>query len=117
MPLAPAQHEHQNEAFGGDHFETKTRIGNLFRHLRALIMNRLQPRPALSKGCLNPASSDTRELSGASSAFPFVCKGSGGDPHSPEWYQANVRECLAATRTRRTLSHSFALQGNMLFAL
>ncbi|CAM9262728.1 unnamed protein product, partial [Hapterophycus canaliculatus] len=46
-------------------------------------------RPALSKGCLNPASSNTRDFSGGSSAFPFVCKGSGGESHDPEWYRAN----------------------------
>eukprot|EP00752_Nemacystus_decipiens_P017496 g15685.t1 len=46
-------------------------------------------RPALSKGCLNPGSKDSRDFTSSSSAFPFVCRGSRGEAHDPEWYQAN----------------------------
>lgn len=51
-------------------------------------------RPALSKGCLNPGSKDSRDFASSSSTFPFVCRGSGGEAHDPEWYQANVRTGL-----------------------
>ena len=45
-------------------------------------------RPAVSKGSLNPALSflrNPKEEDGAK--FPWVCKGSGGDPMPPSWYE------------------------------
>ncbi|CAM9798983.1 unnamed protein product [Ectocarpus fasciculatus] len=46
-------------------------------------------RPALSKTCLNPGAKGSRDFSCSSSEFPFVCKGSGGEAHAPEWYKDN----------------------------
>ncbi|CAM9894246.1 unnamed protein product [Scytosiphon promiscuus] len=65
-------------------------------------------RPALSKECLNPASSKTRQLSGGLPSFPFICNGSGGEPHDPEWYRANGITILSSCQAMYVdLDHKF----------
>lgn len=75
------------------------KVIHIRRKIRAVAVRHLQfpHRPALSKGCLNPDSADLRDFaSSSSSAFPFVCRGSGGEPHDAEWYQTNVRTSFSS---------------------